>query len=158
VAEPTTWLTPEAYQKLREELDHLETEGRRRMEERLAEARTQGDIRENADYEVVKEEQGLMEARIRHLRDLLLRAEVRRPEDTGAVAVGSLVRVADLDGQETEYLVAPTENRVPGYQLASPEGPLGRALLGARPGDEVTYQAPGGTFTVRVTGVRPFED
>ncbi|MGH8934686.1 MAG: GreA/GreB family elongation factor [Acidimicrobiia bacterium] len=158
MAEPTTWLTPEAYQKLRQELDQLETEGRRHMEERLAEARTQGDIRESADYEAAKEEQGLMEARIRHLRDLLQRAEVGRPEDTGAVAVGSLVRVADPHGEETEYLVAPTENRVPGYQLASPEGPLGRALLGARPGDEVTYQAPGGTFTVRVTGVRPFQD
>ncbi|MGH9166331.1 MAG: GreA/GreB family elongation factor [Acidimicrobiia bacterium] len=158
MAEPTTWLTPEAYQKLHEELDQLETEGRRHMEERLAEARTQGDIRESADYEAAKEEQGLMEARIRHLRDLLQRAEVGRPEDTGAVAVGSLVRVADPHGEETEYLVAPTENRVPGYQLASPEGPLGRALLGARPGDEVTYQAPGGTFTVRVTGVRPFQD
>lgn len=52
--------------------------------------------------------------------------------------------------------MAPKENRVPGYLLASPDGPLGQALLGAAPGDEVTYQAPGGRFTVHVLSVQPF--
>ncbi|MDP8959636.1 MAG: transcription elongation factor GreA [Actinomycetota bacterium] len=156
MSESTAWLTPQAYRKLRDELSELETDGRRRMEERLAEARSQGDIRENADYEAAKDEQGLMEARIRHLRDVLERAEVGRVEDSGSVGVGSLVRVVDDGGEETEYLVAATENQVPGYQLASPEGPLGRALLGAKPGDDVTYQAPRGDFTLRVLEVRPF--
>ena len=80
---------------------------------------------------------------------------MRAAESTEAVEIGSLVMVRE-DGEETEYLVATPENRVPGYLLASPQGPLGKALLGARPGERVAYQAPGGTFSVEVLAVRPF--
>ncbi|MBM3696145.1 MAG: transcription elongation factor GreA [Actinobacteria bacterium] len=151
-----TWLTPAAHRRLEEELERLTTVGRRRMEERLAEARSHGDIRENADYEAAKQEQGLMEARIRRLRHLLKTAEVRAAESTDVVEIGSLVTVRE-DGEEQEYLVATPENRVPGHPLASPSGPLGRALLGARAGDRVEYQAPGGTFTVEIVTIRPFD-
>ena len=150
-----TWLTPAAHRQLQEELERLTTEGRQRLEERLAEARAHGDISENADYEAAKEAQGLMEARIRRIGHLLKTAEVRASESTEVVEVGSLVTVRE-DGEETEYLVATPENRVPGQPLASPEGPLGRALIGARPGDMVEYRAPGGTFTLEVVSVRPF--
>ena len=151
-----TWLTPAAHRQLQEELERLTTAGRRRLEERLAEARSHGDISENADYEAAKDEQGLMEARIRRIRHLLKTAEIRAAVSTEVVEIGSLVTVRE-DGVETEYLVATPENRVPGRQLASPSGPLGRALLGSRPGDRVDYEAPGGTFTVEVVAVRPFE-
>jgi transcription elongation factor GreA len=155
-AEPEpTWLTPVAHRQLEEELERLTTAGRQHVEERLAEARSHGDIRENADYEAAKQEQGLMEARIRRLQHLLKTAEVRAAESTEVVEIGSLVTVRE-DGEENEYLVATPENRVPGYHLASPQGPLGRALLGARPGERVEYQAPGGTFSVEVVAVRPF--
>ncbi|MGH8874334.1 MAG: transcription elongation factor GreA [Acidimicrobiia bacterium] len=151
-----TWLTPDAYRKLEEELAHLTNEGRSHIEERIAEARSHGDIRENADYEAAKDEQALLEARIRQVAHLLETAEVREVEDTDRVVVGSLVTVIDGEGNEVEYFVAPTENRVPGYLLASPAGPLGKALLGTAPGDEVTYHAPGGAFTVKVVTVRPY--
>jgi transcription elongation factor GreA len=150
-----TWLTPAAHRQLGEELERLTTEGRRHNEERLAEARSHGDIRENADYEAAKQEQGLMEARIRRIQYILKTAEVRAAESTEVVEIGSLVTVRE-DGEENEYLVATPENRVPGYLLASPQGPLGKALLGARPGERVAYQAPGGTFAVEVLSVRPF--
>ena len=151
-----TWLTPAAHRQLEEELTRLTTEGRHHSEERLAEARSHGDIRENADYEAAKQEQGLMEARIRRLQYILKTAEVRAAESTEVVEIGSLVLVRE-DGEQSEYLVATPENRVPGYHLASPLGPLGKALLGARPGDRVEYQAPGGTFAVEVLAIRPFE-
>ncbi|GIU91382.1 MAG: transcription elongation factor GreA [Acidimicrobiia bacterium] len=151
-----TFLTPDAYEKLRAELEHLKTEGRAQIEARIQEARSHGDIRENADYDAAKNEQGLMEARIRQLEELLATAEVREVADTGKVEIGSLVTVVDEDGDELEYFVASPENRRPGVLLASPESPLGKALLGASPGDTVTYQAPGGTFTVTVRAVRPF--
>ena len=150
-----TWLTPAAHRQLEEELERLTTAGRRHSEERLAEARSHGDIRENADYEAAKQEQGLMEARIRRIQHLLKTAEVRAAESTDIVEIGSLVMVRQ-DGEESEYLVATPENRVPGYLLASPQGPLGRALLGARSGDRVQYEAPGGTFSIEVLAVRPF--
>jgi transcription elongation factor GreA len=153
----TTWLTPAAHQKLADELEQLTTEGRRHIEERIAEARSHGDLRENADYDAAKNEQGLMEARIRQLRHLLDNAEVREVADNGIVEVGSVVTVADEDGDEDEYFVATPENKIPGYLLASPSGPLGAALLGAAVGDDVTYEAPGGTFTLKIMDIRPFD-
>lgn len=151
------WLTEAAYRKLQEEYDSLTTEGRRRMSERLAEARSHGDIRENADYDAAKTEQGLMEARIRKLRHLLDTAVVGEAENDGTVRVGSIVTLRDEDGDEDEYFVAIPENKVRGFLLASPNGPLGAALIGASAGDEVSYEAPGGTFTVNVVAVRPYE-
>ena len=152
-----TWLTPAAYHKLQEEYDTLTTKGRNHMAMRLAEARAHGDIRENADYDAAKNEQGLMEARIRKLRHLLDNSTVSEPGSHDTVQISSVVTVREDDGYEEQYLVAVPENKVPGYLLASPDGPLGSALVGAEVGDEVTYQAPGGTFSVKVVAIMPFE-
>jgi transcription elongation factor GreA len=152
----TTWLTPAAHQKLQAELEELTTTGRRHIEERIAEARSHGDLRENADYDAAKNEQGMMEARIRQLKHLLENAEVREAVDTGRVEIGSIVTVTNGD-LTLEVLVAGSENRVSGVQTAAPDGPLGRALLGAEVGRQVTYEAPGGTFTYTVESIRPFE-
>ena len=154
---PETWLTPAAYQKLQEEYGTLTTAGRTHIAERLAEARAHGDIRENADYDAAKTEQGLMEARIRKLRHLLDYSTISEPASDGTAQTGSIVTLKDEDGLEEDYLVAIPENRVPGFLLASPEGPLGTALVGAEVGDEVTYQAPGGSFKVTVLAVRPYD-
>ncbi len=152
-----TFLTPAAHRKVAEELDQLKTDGRREIEERIAEARSHGDLRENADYDAAKNDQGLMEARIRKLEHLLNTAEVSEVTDTGRVEVGSVVTVVDSDGDELDYFVAPQENKVPGLLLASPTSPLGGAMLGASIGDEVSYEAPAGTFSVTVKAVRPYE-
>jgi len=156
--EQSTFLTPAAFEKMREELDQLKTDGRKEIEERIAEARSHGDLRENADYDAAKNDQGLMEARIRKLEHLLHTAEVRDVvADTGRVEIGCVVTVLDGDGDELDYFVAPQENKVAGLLLASPTSPLGAALLGASIGDEVSYQAPAGTFFVSVKAVRPYE-
>ncbi len=152
-----TWLSPSAYEELKRELEHLETEGRTYISERIAEARSHGDIRENADYDAAKNEQGLMEARIRKLRHLLDNAEVREITDTDTVQVGCIVTVADGDGTEREFFVAAKENKVRGFLNASPDSPLGAALLGAAVGDTVSYDAPAGTFTYTVRAIRPYE-
>ena len=156
MSDNTTFLTPDAHDKLRRELERLVTDGRAEIEVRIQLAREHGDLRENADYDAAKNDQGLMEARIRQIEHVLHTAEVRKVEDTGAVVVGSLVTVVDGDGDEMEYFVAPPENKLPGVLLASPSGPLGQALLGAREGDTVEYAAPAGTFTVQVRRIRPF--
>ena len=152
----TTWLTPAAHRKLSEELEQLTTEGRRHIEERIAEARSHGDLRENADYDAAKNEQGLMEARIRQLKHLLENAEVRDAEDTGKVEIGSLVHISNGE-IELEVLVASADNKAAVVQTAAPTGPLGGALLGTEVGDQVSYDAPGGTFTYTVEASRPFE-
>jgi transcription elongation factor GreA len=157
MSEELTFLTPAAFEKMRSELEELKTEGRKEIEERIAEARSHGDLRENADYDAAKNDQGLMEARIRKLEHLLNTAEVREVADTGKVEIGSVVTVVDSDGDELEYFLAPQENKVAGLLLASPTSPLGGALLGASIGDSVTYKAPAGTFMVTVKAVRPYE-
>lgn len=156
MSDQNTWLTPSAFEKLTAELDELKTEGRRLIEVRLAEARAHGDLRENGDYDSAKNDQGMMEARIRQLDALLAHAEVREPTDDGTVAIGSVVTVVDTEGTEIEYLVANPVNKEPGFLLASPSGPLGKALIGASVGDKVSYAAAGGTFAVTVRNVRPF--
>jgi transcription elongation factor GreA len=152
-----TWLTPAAHAKLHQELEELTTTGRREISERIAEARAHGDLRENGEYDAAKNEQGLMEARIRQLKHLLDSAEVREVEDSGRVEIGMIVTVVDEDDDEYEFFVAPSENKAPGVLLASPKSPLGEALIGSVPGDEVSYEAPGGTFTYRITAVRVYE-
>ncbi|HSJ27906.1 MAG TPA: transcription elongation factor GreA [Acidimicrobiia bacterium] len=152
----TTFLTPEAHQKLQDELEHLTTAGRAEIEERIQTAREHGDLRENADYDSAKNDQGLMEARIRQLQSLLDNAEVREVHATDTVVVGSIVTLVDDHGDEDDYFVASPENKQPGMLLASPSGPLGQALLGAKIGDSVSYEAPGGTFSVTVKDVKPF--
>ena len=152
-----TWLTPAAHKRLIDELDELTTRGRAEIAERIAEARSHGDLRENADYDAAKNEQGLMEARIRKIRYLLQTAEIREPSNGDTVEVGSVVTVRREDGAEMDVFVAPPENKVDAYMLASPSSPLGDALLGSRAGDGVSYEAPGGTFQVEVVSVRPFD-
>lgn len=155
--EAATWLTPVAHEKLQEEFDHLTTQGRREIEQRIAEARDHGDLRENAEYDTAKNDQGMMEARIRQIRHTLDTAVVREAVDSGSVEIGSIVTVVDDDGDEMEFFVAPAANKVAGILLASPDSPLGGALLGAKPGDTVTYEAPGGTFSYQVKDIRPYD-
>lgn len=157
MTDEATFLTPAAHQKMADELHELKTDGRKEIEARIAEARSHGDLRENADYDAAKNAQGLMEARIRQLEHLMNTAEVRAVKDTGKVEVGSVATVVDSDGDELEYFVAPQENKVPGLLLASPTSPLGGALLGAEAGEEVAYAAPAGTFKVTVKAVRPYK-
>lgn len=159
--EPSAVLSREAYERLARELEELKTEGRRRVAERLRRAREHGDIRENAEYDAAKDEQGLMEARIRELERLL-----RDPDIIEGVASaekagpGTLVTVRPADDgspeeEEVYLLAASKEERAPGARTLTLSSPLGRALLGRRVGDRVTYQAPGGTFAYEVVALRP---
>ncbi len=150
------FLTPEAFEKLRSELEQLKTDGRAEIEERIAEARSHGDIRENADYDAAKNEQGLMEARIRQLEHTLSVAEVGEAKHSDTVVIGSLVTVVDGDGDSLKFFVAPPENKQPGVLLASPSSPVGQALMGSRVGDTVSYEAPGGTFALTVKSIEPY--
>ncbi len=152
-----TWMTPAALQKLKDEYEHLTTTGRDEVVARIAEARSHGDLKENSEYDTAKNDQGLMEARIRQLRHLIESARVEEVTNSGSVEVGTIATVIDDDGDEIEIFIAPSENKVPGTLLASPDSPLGKALLGASPGDEVTYEAPGGKFTYKVTAVHIYE-
>ena len=159
--EPSAVLTREAFERLRHELEDLTTEGRRRIAERLLRAREHGDIRENAEYDAAKDEQGLMEARIRALQRLLKDPDiVQAPTEAEMASPGILVTLRPLDEDPPEdelYLLAATkEERAPGARTVSVSSPLGQALLGRRVGDRISYQAPGGLFAYEVLALEPF--
>src|SRR5439155_7192193 len=131
--EPTATLTVSAYERLRDELEDLRGRGREEMAVRLKFARELGDIRENAEYDAAKNEQGLMEARIRTLEHMLRDPEIiETPMDADAVRAGMLVTVKpDDDDEEETYLLADSsEERIPGARTVTTSSPLGKALVG----------------------------
>ena len=150
----------DAYLRLRGELEELTGPGRERIAERIKAAREFGDLRENAEYDAAKNEQGLMEARIRKIQGMLRDPEiVEAPVGGDAVGPGMLVTVRPLDEDdedETYLLAEHAEEKAPGARTVTPSSPFGAALLGASEGQEVSYDAPGGTFRYRIVAFEPF--
>ena len=150
-----THLSPQAYQRLVEELDLRTGARRREISEWIERAREHGDIRENADYDAAKTEQGHNEARVRQLEAILKSAVVVESTLSDKVAAGTVVEVMmEGDDETSTYLVGSIEEKGRGYDVISPGSPLGRALLGHAPGDKVIYEAPGGRFEVEILVVR----
>ncbi len=150
----TTWLSQEAYDRLREELEELKTEGREQVAREIQTAREHGDISENAEYDAAKEKQGQMEARIRNLEQLLREARIGEPEHADEVAPGLVVTVT-IDGDEPEtYLLGSREDSHDEYGILSAESPIGRAITGHEVGDTVDVETPGGSFEVTVEEIR----
>jgi transcription elongation factor GreA len=153
-------LTKTAFDRLKAELDHLTTTGRKDVAARLLRARELGDLSENAEYHATKDEQGLMEARIRKLAWTIKNAEiVEAPQEGDAVAPGMLVVVREPgDDDEDTYLVAASaEERAKGARTVTTESPLGSALVGKHAGEQVVYEAPGGNFTYEIVAIRPWD-
>jgi len=151
-----THLSPQAHQRLVDELDHRTSVRRREISEWLERAREHGDIRENADYDAAKTEQGHNEARVRQLEAILKSAVVVEAAAADKVLAGTVVEVMmEGDHETSTYLVGSIEEKDRGYDVISPGSPLGRALMGHAPGDKVIYEAPGGLFEVQILAVRP---
>lgn len=149
-----TWLSEEAYNRLQAELEDLRTNGRTRISAIIEEARSHGDLRENAEYDSAKDEQGKMEARIRQLEALLRQAKVGEAPPQDTVAPGLVVTLL-IDGDRETYFVAGSrEERHARYDVLSTSSPVGRAVLGARPGDTVRADAPAGSFEITVEEIR----
>jgi transcription elongation factor GreA len=158
--EPTATLTLDAYLRVKAELEVLTTTGRIEITEKIRVAREMGDLKENAEYHAAKDEQGLMESKIRKLQYLIRDPEiVEAPVDTGWVTPGMLVTVRALDeddpDDETYLLAEQAEERAPGARTVTTTSPLGAALIGAAEGDEIVYEAPAGNFRYVVVGFEP---
>jgi transcription elongation factor GreA len=148
-------LSPTAYARLKSELEELTGEGRIDIARKIEAARALGDLSENGDYHAAKDQQGKMEARIRHLEALLKDAKiVESAGDDGFVGVGSVVEIRFQGDDGTEkYLVGSIEERHDELEVVSPGSPLGEALLGKQPGDKADYEVNGNTITVEIVGV-----
>ena len=154
-----TWLTQEAYDRLRAELDHLTTVGRSDIADRIEAARSEGDLKENGGYHAAREEQAKMEARIRQLEELLRVAVVgEAPPDDGVVEPGMVV-TATVAGDRMRFLVG-TREVAEGTDLDvySVQSPRGNAILGRSAGDTTSYTAPNGKeITVVIHEAKPFQ-
>ncbi|MFL5959929.1 MAG: GreA/GreB family elongation factor [Gaiellaceae bacterium] len=142
-------LTRTAYESLEAELAELEGPKRKEAVQAIATARAHGDLSENFEYHAAKNEQGLLEARIRVLRYRLQHATILDEEAaaaSGVVTVGSRVELERDDGERLEI-------EITGVGGVSPDSPVGQALLGKAPGDEIEVEAPRGRWRARVVSV-----
>jgi len=160
----TIWLTHEAYAKLRKEYEYISGEGRETITKRIAQAREEGDLSENAGYHAAREEQGQNELRIRRLKAILDNAQVGEAgQGNDVVRPGSTVTIAyDGDPDDTDtFLLGSREllsldNSVD-TSVFSPQSPVGAAVLGHKVGDEVKYEAPNGReISITITDIQGF--
>jgi transcription elongation factor GreA len=140
-------LTPEGYENLKQELDHLRGARRREVAERIRVAREFGDIAENAEYDDAKNEQAMLEHKIAQLEERLANARlIDSNSDTSIVSVGSRVRLRDLDMKETvEYHIVGSAEANPAEQKLSNESPVGKAIIGRKKGETVEVLTPRGS-------------
>lgn len=153
-----SYLTREGYNRLQDELEHLRTVRRQEVADRLHEALEGGDlgVDPDAEYEAAKNEQAFVEGRIKELEMLLSQARVvDAPEDSDTVVVGSKVTIMEDNGgdEQEEYVIVGAAEADPRSGRISNESPLGKALMGKRVGDQVTVNAPQGSFSVKVVSL-----
>jgi transcription elongation factor GreA len=146
------YLTAEGRTKLEDELRHLVEVRRPEVALMIKEAKEAGDISENAGYDEAKDQQAFVEGRIKHLEDLLMRAQViERPNGTDSVHLGSRVKVSEDGGPVESFLIVGSAEADPSHARISNESPLGRELMGRRKGDVATIRTPDGdmlSFTI----------
>jgi transcription elongation factor GreA len=150
-------MTRTGYDKLKSELEHLEHVEMPKIQTRVAQARSEGDLSENAEYHGARESQGMLQAKINLLRDKLSRAQIidtsAMPRDVVAFGATVVVRDLDLDETETFTLVGAGEED---YDLGRilVTSPLAQGLIGKRPGERVTIPVPKGTMQFEVLEIR----
>ncbi len=151
--------TPEGYQKLVDEREYLIKTRREEVKNDIAVARSFGDLSENSEYDEARNEQAKVEARIKELDDLIENAVVidESKIDTSVVSIGSTVKVQDGD-EVIEYNIVGSNEADPFMFRISDQSPIGRGLIGAHAGKEVTVETPAGTVHLKVLEVSRTRD
>lgn len=156
-----TWLTQEAYNQLKAELEYLSGPARIEIATKIAAAREEGDLRENGGYHAAKEEQGKQELRVRQLTQLLEHAKVgEAPANDGIVEPGMVVTIAfDGDPEDTvTFLMASREYASTDIDTYSPQSPLGVGVTGKKVGDNAEYELPNGRIaSVKILAAKPYQ-
>ncbi len=152
MAAKPTFVTAEGLQKLKEELEYLKVVKRKEVAEALKQAKAFGDLSENSEYDEAKNEQAEVERHIAELEDILENIELIK--DTGkknVIHVGSSVKVYDISfDEEVTYTIVGSTESDPLENKISDESPIGKALLGKKPGEEVSFETPGGAVKVKI--------
>ncbi len=152
MASKPTFVTAEGLQKLKEELEYLKVVKRKEVAEALKQAKAFGDLSENSEYDEAKNEQAEVERHIAELEDILENIElIKTTGKKNVIHVGSSVKVFDLEfDEEVVYTIVGSTESDPLENKISDESPIGKALLGKKPGEEVSIETPGGSVKVRI--------
>jgi len=150
-------LTPEGFEKLKDEIEYLSVDRRREIADRIRVAREFGDIAENAEYDDAKNEQAMLEHKIAQLEERLLSARVitKKEISKDAVSVGSHVRLRDMQANKTfEYHIVGSAEANPTENKLSNESPVGKAIIGHKKGDVVEVSAPRGALKFKILEIK----
>jgi transcription elongation factor GreA len=150
-------LTPEGFEKLKDEIQYLSNDRRREVAERIRVAREFGDIAENAEYDTAKTEQGYLEARIALLEERLANSRVvtKKEIKSGEVSIGTKVRLRDVRANKTvEYHIVGSAEADPAENKLSNESPVGKAIIGKKKGETVEVLAPRGSMKFKILEIK----
>jgi len=147
-------LTSEGFLELETELNNLKSDDRPRIIEAIKEARAQGDLSENADYDAAREEQAKIESRIQELEYMLEHAKIIEKASGDKVAVGTTVTVEYVDDDEVEeYSIVGSMEADPFENKISNESPIGKAIMDRRVGDIISVESPNGSYDIKIVKI-----
>ena len=147
-------LTSEGFLELETELNTLKSEDRPRIIEAIKEARAQGDLSENADYDAARDEQAKIEARIQELEYMLEHAKIIEKKSGDVVTVGTTVTVKYVDDdEEEEYSIVGSMEADPFLNKISNESPIGKAIMDKKVGDTISVESPNGSYDVKIVKI-----
>ena len=154
VTDKPVYLTAEGKTQLEEELSNLKTVRRPEVADRIQQAKLDGDVSESGEYEDAKNEQAMVEGRIRTLEHMLTNAQLIEESKSDAISLGSRIKIRDGEGDEYEWTVVGSAEANPRQSRISNESPVGKALMGKKKGDKVSVETPGGVekFTILKVG------
>ncbi len=147
-------LTSEGFLDLETELNNLKNNDRPRIIEAIKEARAQGDLSENADYDAARDEQAKIEARIQELEYMLEHAKIIEKKSGDIVSVGTTVTVKYVDDDEEEvYSIVGSMEADPFENKISNESPIGKAIMNKKVGDTISVESPNGAYDIKIVGI-----
>jgi transcription elongation factor GreA len=148
-------LTPEGYLELEQELNELKNVRRPEIIRALKEARAQGDLSENADYDAARNEQAEIEARIKKLETIIDNVEIIDEVTTDSVGLGNTVKISYVDDEddEDEYKIVGSQEADPFESKISNESPIAKALMGHKVGDVVSVESPNGNYEIKIVEI-----
>ncbi len=154
-----TWLTQEAYDRLKAELEQLLNVERQAIAKKIQEAREEGDLKENGGYHAAKDQQGIIEARIARINQILANSVVGESQEASDKVAQGMVITIQLGEKKMEFLLGSAEMAEnTDLTVYSPDSPMGNAIMGAKIGETVSYTAPTGKLlTVKIVAVSHFE-
>ena len=152
--EKELYLTEEGLEEIKKELDELKLVKRPEVINALKDARAQGDLSENAEYDAARDEQAVIEARIKDLEAMLERAVVITKVETDVVSIGTKVTLEYVDDEDTEeYSIVGSQEADPFTNKISNESPIAKAIMGLKVGSVVSVDSPNGKYDVKILAI-----